>query len=286
MRYTFQKGATSKSIEVLAVNAADNTPRTDLVFNTAGLSASYTRSGAAATAITLATLASSSAAYSSGGFVVITGNLYRLDIPDAAIATGVDKGRIHFILAGVLFEPVGYDLTADDPNAAGLTSAVIAAAVVDLATAGHTAAGTFGAQLKTVLDDVLTDTADIQPKIGTPNTNLANDAAVEKGVVDQIRTDTLLLLTADVAYKRNIAVTAFEFFMRNTDGTPGTGKTVTASISKDGGAFAGVAGAITELTLGWYKVNLTATEMDADEVGLNFTAAGCFTTPVKIRTQS
>lgn len=42
--------------------------------------------------------------------------------------------------------------------------------------------------------------------------------------------------------------------------TPMTGVTVTANISKNGGAFAATSNAVTEIGNGWYKVTLTTTE--------------------------
>ena len=59
-------------------------------------SASYARAGAARTAITLSsTLASASAGWTSGGFIKVDdtnmAGTYRLDVPDAAFATGVDQ---------------------------------------------------------------------------------------------------------------------------------------------------------------------------------------------------
>lgn len=69
----------------------DGTPAIGLTHNTAGLVASYTRVGAARSAITLATQ-TATGAYSSGGFVEVSGTdargLYRLDLPDAMGAAG------------------------------------------------------------------------------------------------------------------------------------------------------------------------------------------------------
>lgn len=66
---------------------------TGLAYNTASLVASYVRPGAARTAITLATQ-TVTGAFSSGGFVEVDATncpgLYRLDIPDAALASGVN----------------------------------------------------------------------------------------------------------------------------------------------------------------------------------------------------
>ncbi len=65
---------------------------TGLVFNSGSLVASYVRPAAARSAITLATQ-TTTGAYSSGGFVEVDATnmpgVYRFDIPDAAIASGV-----------------------------------------------------------------------------------------------------------------------------------------------------------------------------------------------------
>jgi len=89
-------------------------------------------------------------------------------------------------------------------------------------------------------------------------------------------------------YKKNTAVTAFMFYMELTAGGPATGKTVAVQISKDGGAFANVtdgSGTATEVASGWYQVDLTATEMNADEVAIKATETDCNQRNIKIRTQ-
>lgn len=48
------------------------------------------------------------------------------------------------------------------------------------------------------------------------------------------------------------------------DETAETGVTPTVQISKAGGAFATVTNAVTEISNGWYKVTLTATETNTD----------------------
>jgi hypothetical protein len=92
-------GATSQSVNVFIQDTRVGTGAglTGLVFNTAGLTAYYSFSGAVATAtsITLNTLALITTAYSSGGFKEIDATnmpgWYRLDLPNAALATA--KGR-------------------------------------------------------------------------------------------------------------------------------------------------------------------------------------------------
>lgn len=89
-------------------------------------------------------------------------------------------------------------------------------------------------------------------------------------------------------YKKNTAVTAFGFYVELTAGGPATGVTITCQVGKDGGAFANVtagAGVATEVSAGWYKINLTAGEMNADEVAFVATGTGCKQRNIKIRTQ-
>ncbi len=57
--------------------------------------------------------------------------------------------------------------------------------------------------------------------------------------------------------------------------TPETGKTPTTEISKDGGAFGDTTNSANEIASGWYKVDLTGSETDADVVVLKATSSGC-----------
>jgi hypothetical protein len=103
-----KKGATNITVYFHLRDSSDGTSKTGLLYNSAGAVASYVRNGAARTAITLATLASASAAHADGGFILVDDTnakgLYRLDIPDAAFATSVDGVVIHIGFTGVFEE--------------------------------------------------------------------------------------------------------------------------------------------------------------------------------------
>jgi hypothetical protein len=92
---TIKKGATSQSVyfEVLADNSTTGGRKTGLVYT--DITAYYVRNGAAAQSIPLATLASASAAWASGGFILVDNTnmpgVYRLDVPDAAFLTGAES---------------------------------------------------------------------------------------------------------------------------------------------------------------------------------------------------
>ena len=97
--YSILAGSTSQSINVFLQDSSSTTGAglSGLVFNTSGLIAYYSFTGASATsvAISLATLATVTTAYSSGGFIELDAThmkgMYRLDLPNTAIAAA--KGR-------------------------------------------------------------------------------------------------------------------------------------------------------------------------------------------------
>lgn len=60
--------------------------------------------------------------------------------------------------------------------------------------------------------------------------------------------------------------TLFHLFASYQNGAPATGLTVTAQVSKDGGAFANSATPVTEVGLGYYLLILSSTEMTASIV--------------------
>jgi len=113
--YVWKAGVTSKSVIVRIIDATDGTPETGVVFNTSGIDLQYRREGAASVAITEATLAALTTAYSSGGFLHIGNGYYRLDVPDAALASGSDGVLIHGIVTGMVVIGCYVQLVAYDP---------------------------------------------------------------------------------------------------------------------------------------------------------------------------
>lgn len=76
---------------------------------------------------------------------------------------------------------------------------------------------------------------------------------------------------------KNVALSNLMFTMvLSSDGkTPALGKVIAAAISKDGEAFANCTNAVSEVGSGWYKIDLTQSEMNADIVALKFTQNAC-----------
>lgn len=93
-KLSIKPGSTSQTVYVFVEDSSSTVGAglTGLAYNTASLTAYYVRPLGSATAITLATQ-TVTGAYSSGGFVEVSSSnvpgLYRLDLPDAVLATGV-----------------------------------------------------------------------------------------------------------------------------------------------------------------------------------------------------
>jgi hypothetical protein len=134
----------------------------------------------------------------------------------------------------------------------------------------------------TLVDTVTTNT-DMR---GTDNAALASvctegrlselDAANIPADIDaiKVKTDELPALP-----KKNVALNNFSFFMADeTDNKTGeTGLTITSLIRKDSGAFAPTVNSATEVSNGFYEIDFTAEEMNADIVIVTFSATGANT---------
>lgn len=76
---------------------------------------------------------------------------------------------------------------------------------------------------------------------------------------------------------KNVAFSNWEFALYASDGTPVTGITPTVEISKDGGAFAALAGAVSEINNGTYKVDLAQAECNANVILFRYSGTGAVT---------
>lgn len=127
---TFIKGATSKSLYFFIPDLMSDSGSglTGLVFNSSGLSAYYSREKEAATAITLATLAAATSAYSSGGFKEVDATnmpgVYRLDLPDAVLATGTPDRAVIQLKGAANMPPVQREIDLEESVASQLLATV------------------------------------------------------------------------------------------------------------------------------------------------------------------
>ena len=84
---------------------------------------------------------------------------------------------------------------------------------------------------------------------------------------------------------KGVAFNAFSFSMFDLNGNPATGLTVALYISKDGGSFTIATNAVSEVGMGFYKIDFTAIEMDANVIALGATATGAGQGSISIVTE-
>ena len=101
------KDSTNVSVELYIIDSTDGTPEVGVVFNTAGIDLNYRRDSAAVVSITEIDLTTPALtdAHEDGGFLEVGNGRYRLDVPDAAFATGVDKVTIGGTITGMVVLP-------------------------------------------------------------------------------------------------------------------------------------------------------------------------------------
>jgi hypothetical protein len=131
MQLNVKKGSTDRSVYLYIIDATDGTPEQGVNYATSGLALWYRRVGAAAQAITPVELAALTTAHSDGGIIHIDDGLYRVDVPDAAFATGVSEVVVggactEMIVMPCVVQLVDYD--AEDGVRLGLTALPNAAA--------------------------------------------------------------------------------------------------------------------------------------------------------------
>ena len=85
------KGSTDRGVTLRILDSTTGAPKTDVVYNSSGIDLWYRREGAARVAVTEATLAALTTAHADGGFLHVSDGVYRLDLPDAAFATGANS---------------------------------------------------------------------------------------------------------------------------------------------------------------------------------------------------
>lgn len=126
-----QKGSTDVSVVIRIVDETDGTPETGVEHNTTGIDLWYRREGAAKVSITEAALASLTTAHTDGGIEHIGDGYYRLDIADAAFATGASSVMIGGAVTGMIVMGTEVQLVDFDPEDSvrlGLTAMPNAAA--------------------------------------------------------------------------------------------------------------------------------------------------------------
>lgn len=125
------KDSTDQSVVIRIIDSTDGTPETAVEHDTGGIDLWYRREGATKTAITEAALAALDSAHSDGGIEHIGDGYYRLDLPDAAVATGANGVMVGGAVTGMIVIGCYIPLTDVNPYdsvRAGMTALPNAAA--------------------------------------------------------------------------------------------------------------------------------------------------------------
>ena len=112
--YVRKVGTTDVSVILRVIVSTDGTPEAAFAYNTAGIDLVYRREGATVTDITEATLAGADAAHSDGGVIYLHDGYIRVDLPDAACASGatgvlVSGSATGMVIIGCYIQLVAYD---------------------------------------------------------------------------------------------------------------------------------------------------------------------------------
>jgi len=159
------KGSVNISVDVYIIDSTTGVPETGVLFNTAGIDLEYRREGAVVTNITEVTLAALTTAHADGGFLEVGHGLYRLDIPDAAFATGASTVSIQGTVTGMIVLPQTIQLVDFDPEDSvrlGLTALPNAAADAAGGLPISDAGGLNLDAMNTNINDIETDTNELQ----------------------------------------------------------------------------------------------------------------------------
>lgn len=178
-------GSTNVSIDIRIIDSSDGTPEEAVEHSTSGLALWYRRDGAAKTTITPVALASLTTAHTDGGIEHIDDGWYRLDVPDAAFASGVDHVTIGGTCTGMVILSGTHPLVAYDNQDAvrlGLTSLPDAAADAAGGLVISDAGGLDADAMATSVTDIEGDTNELQA-------DLTNGGRLDL-LIDNILTDT------------------------------------------------------------------------------------------------
>jgi len=200
---------------------------------------------------------------------------------DPASETNVDANETKIDTIDTVVDGIKA-ITDNLPDAGALSSLATAAAL--------TTVDTVVDAVKAKTDNLPADPADdsdIDAQLATIAGYLDTEIATILAAVDteiaaiKAKTDNL---PSGIA--KNVALSNFEFLMiDSTDHVSvKTGLTITAQISKDGGAFTSCTNSVAEIGSGLYKVNITQAEMNADIITLKFTSTGADQRTITITT--
>ncbi len=310
MRSKILAGTTSYSVPIFVTNSAAGGGLGSLVFNTSGLVGEYRRAGASSwTSITLAT--ATLGTFASGGWIAdgsLTG-AYEVGVPNLAVASGATWVAVRYYGAANM-TPVLLYIELDAVNYQSATSFVASVPSV-VGNVGGNVTGSTGSVVGNIGGNVTGSTGSVIGNVGgavgavvgniggnvtgTVSSvvgNVGGSVASILGVTFPSNFSTLSIdsngnVKIQGAIKKNTALAGFQFYMALASDhvSPGTGKTISSTVSLNGSAFSSTSNSATEIGNGWYTIDLAATDVNGATVAFSFAASLCDTTIMTAVTQ-
>jgi hypothetical protein len=145
-----------------------------------------------------------------------------------------------------------------------------------------TVTGNVNGSVASVTGAVGSVTGNVGGSVASVTGNVGGSVASVTGAVGSVA--AAVAITSNL--KQNQALAGFQFLMTDsTNHNPLTGATITATRSLNGAAFSATANSATEISNGWYTINLAATDLNAKTVALRFTATGADDRDIQLITQ-
>jgi hypothetical protein len=152
---------------------------------------------------------------------------------------------------------------------------------------GAPAGASVSADILVVKNDVLAIPTNPLLASGYTAPNNAGIATLLSGVVVTTNNDKTgyALAASQIPFKKNTALAGFSFPMFSAAGVPLTGLTITAKRFIDGGAISSTTNAAVEVSNGFYKIDLSAADLNGNSISFIFTASGAVATTFTAVTQ-
>jgi len=249
-------GATDKSVHLRGFTASTGVPYTAGAHNTSGITAKYRRHGAnAEVTITLATQ-TANGAHSDGGFVHVSGGVYRLDLPDAAIASGSDFVDVWvYGITDVVFDTAHIDILGADPRAGSVAADVVSisgdSTAADNAEAFFDGTGYAGGTIRLGVNaaQVGGQTASAAGTVTFPGT-IASTTNITAGTITTVTNLTNAPSAGDFTATMKTSIGTAVAASAVASVTGNVGGNVTGSVGSVVGAVGSVTGAVGSVTAG------------------------------------
>ena len=188
-----------------------------------------------------------------------------------APATAPKTGYYFEVVSGTAVGNAGYVKT----YTAGATYDVVPYVALDIALGADSVVKFFRDAKRVPAHLVASEASSIPVGASSELASILADTGTD-GVVVAAGSKTGYSLTNPAGVQKNVALSGFVFFMADSADhvSPKTGLTVTAQRSIDGAAFGACANSVSEISAGFYTIDLADTDLNGDVVALKFTATG------------